>query len=437
MYRTLTIILCSLCTCSLFSQKNFVDAHITARDGRSHVGEIDYREWSVNPEVIRFRTSAEAPIREMGVREVESFQIYENDEKYLRAEISIINESIEFDQLPFFRNVFLIDSEIPRVEATVFLRVLAEGAVNLYQLIDRNKRLHYYIQRDDGPIEELTYRVVKLFEEVDNLLGPYMRRTENPGIIYLETYKEQLFKAMATGCPELEGAIGQVPYSNLIQNLIVRYNECVGDSRFIKEKERSYHAFYVQGGLLHAGFSVNDQNNPEVVDMNRDRSFYFGGGYEFAVPRSRDKFLLGLEMNFFSSKSDAYHDFLVTEGALRTIQYNLDQRAAQFNIYGKFIPFQVKYAPYLKAGIGIFRYWRNSFNVQDNQPGNHDFDRHSLKKAEMTSLLAFGIKSKSLFTEFRYGSGTDINPTTGYDLSVNRWSLVLGMHLKFGKQQVE
>ncbi|PHN04664.1 hypothetical protein [Flavilitoribacter nigricans] len=426
MYRMFTLLLCSLCTLTVFSQKNFVPAHLTTLDGRTYVGEIDFREWTINPDHIRFRPSADGKIQELSVREVAGFQIDEQQEKYIRAEISIIDESIEFDQLPFFRNVLSIDHRIPRVEATVFLRVLAEGTLNLYQFIDQNHRLHYYLQKGTGPIEELTYRVVKLFE-AEPVLQAGMRRTDNAHIVILETYKMELAKAMTNGCPKLQSAIGQLPYSNLIKNLVVSYNECLDNSTYVMPRQKSYHAFFVQAGILNAGFSANDQNHPETIKLSKDLSAYLGLGYEFAVPRTRDKFILGLELGFFSSRSIASNEFFIVEGARRSIRYELEQNVSQFSLYGKFIPFKVKYAPYIKAGLGIFHYRKNSFTVQDNRPNNYVFSRHDLKKAEMTSLLGIGIQSRRFFTEFRYGSGTDINPTTGYDLQIDRWSLVLGV----------
>lgn len=81
----------------------------------------------------------------------------------------------------------------------------------------------------------------------------------------------------------------------------------------------------------------------------------------------------------------------------------------------------------------MFTYQARNLTVDDRRPGQYTFDRHAIRTAELTGLIGTGLQYGQFYLEGRYSPGTDINPTTGYDLTINRWAIVAGYRFHRGQ----
>lgn len=100
-----------------FTQNNFLPASITKRSGELITGYIDYREWTVNPSKIRFKTNLQLDDSSYTVVDLSSFDIT-GKERFVAASIkkdmrpvklqglTVIPPVIVEDDIVFLRDYF-------------------------------------------------------------------------------------------------------------------------------------------------------------------------------------------------------------------------------------------------------------------------------------------------------------------------------------------
>ncbi|RYY66700.1 MAG: hypothetical protein EOO12_03450 [Chitinophagaceae bacterium] len=138
---------------SLFAsaQRNWRPGYVVNRDGDTLRGEIDDRKWSLTPASIAFRPSAQDPLSEYGVRQLNGFAVADGD-LYAVQELEVDDAPVDMS--------YLVDITENRSNLRrVFLRRLYEGhRVSLYELQEASKT-HFFIRDSSGIFSELQYRV--------------------------------------------------------------------------------------------------------------------------------------------------------------------------------------------------------------------------------------------------------------------------------------
>jgi len=131
------------------AQVNFKDGLIVLKNGDTVKGQIDYRNWEVNPTKVRFKSSSSDNI--YTAQDLLSFEITGED-KYQSAIISKDMRPIDISGINIMG-----DDEIV-VTDTAFLRIVVKGGkVSLYELIDHKR--HFYIQENvNSQPEELIFK---------------------------------------------------------------------------------------------------------------------------------------------------------------------------------------------------------------------------------------------------------------------------------------
>ncbi|MCB0630448.1 MAG: hypothetical protein R2824_00700 [Saprospiraceae bacterium] len=427
----LSIVLLLCQALPLLSQKNFLPAHLIDMEGNTFVGEIDYREWNINPSSIEFREDALSEGRELGVKDIRQFSIDANQELYERAVVNLNVESVEFGYQPIFQNYNTIDSKIEKILTVVFLRVLIKGKLNLYQYIDINKRVHYFIQKGDGPIHELTYREVHLLERAPVLKqGEARSETDYNGVIF-QTYKQELAQLMGDDCPAATRTLGQLRYSNLILSVVKKYNNCMGGSTYIRSGDKVFWSLFLQAGFQSSSTNISGKSVPVTPNMPVDLTPYYGFGFEVSIPRTRKKANVGLELAFLNNEAFSATQFNNRYGDPRHLEYDLSLKGIRGVFFGKYVLYHGKYIPYVKAGAGFIKYNKRNYAITEIEASGNERSDHELREAEFVALFSAGVLYRRFFLEARLESGTDIDPTTGYNLKVNRLALLVGY--RFGK----
>ncbi len=414
----------------LNGQANFVAGKIVTKNGETIQGEIDYREWIFNPRTIKFRKSATDTPESYKPLDLQSFFIDYKKEKYISADVFVNNESLDWDEVREYDSVDDVEDYIKLDPDTVFLLTLVEGTVDLYQLLDENNKLHYFIQRGNGPIEELLYRRVKAFKR-DAII------TENTGSTYLvrmeiETYKRQLSFVMQD-CPEVAKRTQKLKYSYEVFNLVKRFNNCIGRLEYVKPKDKAPSFLFAWAGVAQSSFVLQDRRlNPPISSLPASRAELYGIGFEWKIARTRNKVSLIVEGNYLQGESTESTNFMVAGQTNKMVEYHTAIEGFRFSGLFKYGFFDANLQPYLKAGISATRYTRNDFWVIDRSDEVIRNDQ-TLNEGEVALIGGLGLQYKNFFMEGRYISGNDINKTTDYDLKMNRLALLFAYALKLNK----
>lgn len=413
----------------LSAQRKYTAGQVVTRDGDIIKGEIDYREWVINPRTIKFRTGE--MVTTYGPKELRSFRIDSKNEIYESAVVLVNQESLDWEDLPQYQTYAEVDGEMEMKQDTVFLMVLTRGRVNLYQLIDRQKRNHFYFRKGNGAYEPLIYRKIKVMRPGQILMANVLEDNNLPRALVFEDYKGQL-KYILADCGMLDSAIDKLTYSRSILDVVNRYNECMGQVIYLKPKDRARHFAYLQGGRARSFFAIVDADNTAASTMPETWSTTYGLGLELGIPRSRGKFTWSLEALYLQAGSSTTTTFGPLDLGATERRYTLDLEGFRLAILLKYNLFIGNIQPYLKAGAGNLIYTQRSYQVQDlilqqERP-------QSLLASEPFIVAGGGIKIYDFFAEARYNTGNDINRTTGFDTKIKSFSLLIGYALPLTKE---
>lgn len=140
---------CIILCLSAFSQENFVQGYIVRTNGDTIRGEVDYRNWRINPGKVQFKKSGQAAAGTYTAKEIKSF--YAAGDFYYGA-------VVEAEKSP--RTTMNLDGNPEFIIAmdTTFLHALITGEKSLFHYIDADDRENFYIGNGAG-FELLKYKV--------------------------------------------------------------------------------------------------------------------------------------------------------------------------------------------------------------------------------------------------------------------------------------
>jgi len=165
----------------LFAQSNFKPGYVVTLKGDTIKGFIDYQEWNICPDTIKFKKSIEGERLFYGVNDINFFNIDGVDE-YKRSTVSISNAEIDPNKIDYLKDTTFRT-------ATVFLRVMQQGSkVALYSYTDEIKVRYYVGEGPDFTPKELIFQTY-LNRNYDNSVdfGNNVSRT-----ITENTFRKQL-----------------------------------------------------------------------------------------------------------------------------------------------------------------------------------------------------------------------------------------------------
>lgn len=249
--------------CTIFSitaatgQATWRKGTITINDGTELTGEINDKEWSVNPKEIEFREQG-GTIQKYTVHQIKNFST-DRPARYEAFAIEYDGEDQNVNRLTTNRSPVTLSRD------TLFLRVLVYAPVGLFEFVDANGRIHYFTNQEQG-VEELLNR-------------KYKDATNSSLVGVNEKFKQQLL-LKAGNCPELHSTIKQLKYSEgALQSLVTKINKCNGH-----EVQSSWTGEIVTKkpnlGIVAQVFLTNPEYTFMVSDFNE---INFGGGIFYEI----------------------------------------------------------------------------------------------------------------------------------------------------------
>ena len=129
-------------------QENYVQGYIVTTNGDTLRGEVDYRNWRINPRQVHFKKTGQSASRVYMPIEIKAF--HAGGDSYLSGIVEAEKSSksvMNIDRNP----EFIIETD------TAFLHALVTGDKSLFHYIDTDDRENFYIGTDKG-FELLKYK---------------------------------------------------------------------------------------------------------------------------------------------------------------------------------------------------------------------------------------------------------------------------------------
>jgi hypothetical protein len=256
--------------------------------------------------------------------------LYNTSEFGVENKFKFVRQTVEIDQSPTASNSLNWSVEPQNVSKTVFLKVLVEGKVKLFQYESANLS-RFYIQEGDN-IEQLIYKryMIDNFKiEVNNF------------------FKRQLFRVLSCGVEKKE--IDYISYHHKdLSNLIVKHNNCLNDTIVIDYTNRfNKPKFNIHAKIGFQNSSMKVEHNPPFMydpiyraSFDSKNSMKFGAEIELVLPYNGYNFSFFIDPSFQQFKGETVND-------LNSYNVTVDYKSLE-------IPIGLRYFLYNKKISKIF-----------------------------------------------------------------------------------
>ncbi|GGB86032.1 hypothetical protein GCM10007424_27600 [Flavobacterium suaedae] len=236
--------------------------------------------WQNNSEQFRYKFNENSSEEIKTIEEVKEFYI-SNEAKFKRFTVAIDKSSTLMNQL----------SESPNPEwatETIFLKVLVEGDINLYEYQDSNIKKYFFSTDTHEKAEQLMYREYKVID----------------GIRKNNHYRQQLYNLMKDRINS-KSRFEYISYKkNSLTKLFLEYNGDKAKNLSKKEFSGSLNV-KITAGLVPSSLTVNNNViSYGTFDFGNKTSFRIGTEVEYIMPFNKNKWAIFLNPNYYSFNGD-------------------------------------------------------------------------------------------------------------------------------------
>jgi hypothetical protein len=263
------------------SQSAYREGFVVNNSGDTTNGWIDYRQWERNPGAISFKKELSvSAATQFNINDLTHFVINGAD-RYTRAVVQKDLRPVD----PLIVSEADVDST---VTDTVFLRILLDGTVSLYELIE--SRPHYYIKETGKEFTELIYKV----------------RINEGRVQSLPLFQNQLRNLLITGGKpdHLKSLLSRIRYN---APDLVKATESInkllfaGTVSYKVKKPRQSISFYAGGGLAHSTLKFSgDKNSGANLKYSNSFQPLLTAGIDWYVGRNNQRFLMRFDLTWYS-----------------------------------------------------------------------------------------------------------------------------------------
>lgn len=326
-----------------FAQINFEPGYFI-ESGTKRECLIKSLAWKNNPTSIEFKFKEGDEVRSKTINEISEFSV--ESYKYQRFTLNIDRSPIELERLSTLK-------EPKWSKETVFLKVLVEGKVTLYQFEESNFVKYFYSTENSAP-EQLIYK-------------EYLKEGR---IAENSMFRQQLYNIMKDGGNSITKFEKLRYKKDELVKLFTEYNGTDG------QKVVNLSANQNQGGInlkITAGATFNSLNvgNSLVTkndfDFESKSSFRIGAELEYIMPFNKNKWGLFVDPNYQSysnsgskgsQQMEAKYNFLEIPVGLR--HYMFLNKNSKFFVDGAYILSFPVSDSYIVYGANTLNIERNS-----------------------------------------------------------------------------
>jgi hypothetical protein len=262
-----------------FAQKKLLPGYIITQSGDSLYGSVNYSNARKTPREMQFagKDGMLKTYTAIGLRQV----VITGKDYYTSAIVKRSARPVDFSLLtPDSRDSVVVD--------TLFLRMLVSGNLNVYEFIDFKD--HYYLQRNQGEIEELKYEI-----EVDN----------NSNLTVNNTFRSQLKNA-------IEGTPAALTTKNRLQQLKYQEDQLVsfvglvnklngGNQNLVTSRKKGLVKYFIGTGFTLNSLKIKGDRDEYLSYVNATGSIRpaFQAGIDLSSSRNWQRLILRGELSYY------------------------------------------------------------------------------------------------------------------------------------------
>jgi hypothetical protein len=358
-----------------YSQINFENGYLITNNNTKTSCLIKNLGWQKNPTKVEYKLNENSPSQFATINEIKEFNVGDKY-KFVRFNTKIDKSSNNVDSMTAERNPVFNDE-------ILFLKVLVEGEVNLYEYEESNLVKYFISSGDHSNVTQLVY--------IEYLIDNAFAKNN--------TFRQQLSVALKSDVLKTKDFEYLKYEKKSLVAIVEKYDNTKGikSTNFeIKQNQQSVN-MKVFAGVNFTSLSLSD---PEVLKMkfNFDNEAVFAAGLEaeFILPFNQNKWSLFVAPNFQSYSSTTN----TTE--IKTIKADY-----------KFIelPFGVRYSMFIKKNAQIFINTGCTlvFDIDSNVSYQGEYSKTVLDIASTPNLFAgIGFRKNKFGLELRYNTSRDI-----------------------------
>jgi hypothetical protein len=396
---------------SLHAQKNFQPGYVILKNGDSLRGQIDNRDWSINPRSIHFRPD-ESQTRDYTTADLQGFGVGGDEYKSGTAKL-----------YPYSTDVAVLTSEQYNpapYEKTVFFRGLVKGRLNLYFYKDSTNVDYFFVGRADGGLQQL------------RLTSTVYERNGLEQYSLTEVYKNQL-TALMNDCTPSARHITRTGYNETaLRMLVFSYDHCGEDTAENRMANRNgrLHLYPVMGYFNNQVSIKSTAYDMSQVRFSSYGSVAAGAGLIYTQARNREQFSFGAELLFhhMSSQSPRF-----SENNFTSIDDRLDYNILDLNLLFRYTYPRGRVRPFIEMGLAnsvVFSNTstRSEYDNFDNSVVRSPFLQGAFQTYQPALLLGAGIRAARWNLEGRLAKSHGMSdredvssPTTTLYFLVSYW----------------
>lgn len=395
---------------AVFAQRNFIDGYVVTRNKDTLKGQIDFRDWGINPDHIFFRQGETTKTEEYHAVDLAAFST--GDQHYESYTVHIAPYSSEPERL-------LSQEDIGApYDTTVFLQVLTSGKLTLWEDRTSGGTDYYFVNGKDGRPEQL--RVITRIATTDGTTG----FSQEP------VFRNQLSFLMRD-CESIAGRIQRSEYTgSSLAKLFFAYNNC-GKDTVEKRGSRGSVQFFPLVGFETSTMKFTGDDPVAYQHYKASSGIAAGAGFLFILPRNRQQlsFVADLAWQHFHSESDsaAENSYINQAGH---IEYSLLKLDILFRY--RFPTDGIR--PFVEGGFSnSFALGMNCYQGYTDRIGNTSYTSPIISGATRNHqegwLLGAGVSGKRWTVEGRYEASTGISAATAVGSPVKSWYLLVSYAL--------
>lgn len=380
------------------AQKNYLNGYVLKINGDTLKGFIDFRDWSKNPDNIKFKQNQEDKITKYTPNSIRAFGV--KDEIYISAIVDSEISSQQSGSLDF-------DPKISTEKDTTFIQLIINGQKSLYYYRNRRDNDNFYIEMNNE-LMLLEYKKYFKLHENDKLVK------ENKRFIgQLSLYLDD--------CQELQPKLESATYNKKdLEKIFLSYYSCVEQElTFHKKSEPAKIEFGLQAGITNTILNFSKYNNEfkylEESDYQSSLNPTFGLYLDIIFPKNQGKWSINNELAFTSFAIEGKYEDIRSEGMQTTIYTKMAYSHLKLNNMLRYRYPIGKLFIYGNFGIS------NGLVISETNEKIVEEKRYSIittsekaaldytKKVEQSLLAGLGIKFKKLTAEIRYEVGNGIS----------------------------
>lgn len=400
-----------------FGQSNFQSGYVITNSHDTLKGYIDYKEWSINPSSIAFRSTPGEGTQTFTIGDCRAFSI-NSRESYQRFAVDMSMSEVDVARLSIGMN-------LAKIRDTVFLRGLQAGTnVTLFSYKDPLKTRFYVLEKGGAEPYELIRQLYYRQREAQNTV-----MTNNEYIRQLLILLRKFNKATKSNERKLSGL-------QYYQNDLLKIVSIINDQDFAKSKVSPVRLFAGAGiHLSRAGYSGAD----DLANSDARSRTYLGpsisAGIDLLKNPSIGKFLLRTELTFLMSENEV-STTTKSESSAR-LSHSFKQMSLILTpqlIYNIYNTDAMKFFAGAGVGMNFSKYSDNitkRYNSRFDEEKIYEDDVH-LKKFNFSLQGKLGVVLKKRF-EFSAGYVVPSAISDYNSFSVHIQRTTFGVYYLFGK----